>query len=40
MDPCGFVVRIDVVDRTIVSANGGWRDHATVGFCLRAAPIA
>jgi hypothetical protein len=39
MDPCGFVVRIDVVDRTIVSANGGWRDHATVGFCLRAAPI-
>lgn len=36
MDPCGYVVRIDVGDRTIVSANGGWSDAASVGFCLKA----
>jgi len=40
MDPCGYVVRIDVSDRTIVSANGGWIGHATVGFCLKATPQA
>lgn len=36
MDPCGYVVRIDVGDRTIVSADGGWTNHDTVGFCLKA----
>jgi len=36
MDPCGYVVRIDVGDRTIVSANGGWPNSASVGFCLKA----
>lgn len=36
MDPCGYVVRIDAGDRAIVSANGGWHDYASVGFCLKA----
>ena len=35
MDPCGYIVRIDVGDRTIVSANGGWSASTSVGFCLR-----
>jgi hypothetical protein len=35
MDPCGYIVRIDVGDRTIVSANGGWTASTSVGFCLR-----
>lgn len=35
MDPCGYVVRIDTGDRTIVSAGGGWTAAASVGFCLR-----
>ena len=40
MDPCGYVVRIDTGDRTIVSASGGWTAAASVGFCLRAAEAA
>jgi hypothetical protein len=36
MQPCGYVVRLDAADRTIVSANGGWTANASVGFCLRA----
>ena len=36
MDPCGYVVRIDVSDRTIVSADGGWTNANSVGFCLKA----
>jgi hypothetical protein len=36
MDPCGYVVRIDAGDRTVVSADGGWSNHDTVGFCLKA----
>lgn len=35
MDQCGYVVRMDVGDRTIVSAGGGWSNAASVGFCLR-----
>ena len=35
MQPCGYVVRIDAYDRTIVSANGAWHDDDTVGFCLK-----
>ena len=35
MLPCGYVIRLDVYDRTIVSAGGGWHDFATVGFCLK-----
>jgi hypothetical protein len=37
MAPCGYVVRIDAYDRTIVSAGGAWHDYATVGFCLKPA---
>ena len=37
LDPCGYVVRLDAADRTIANCGSGpWRDHATVGFCLRA----
>jgi hypothetical protein len=37
MDPCGFVVRLDAYDRTIVDNGGGpWHDFDTVGFCLKA----
>jgi hypothetical protein len=36
MDPCGYVVRIDVSDRTIVSADGGWATATSKGFCLKA----
>ena len=35
MLPCGYVVRLDAYDRTIVSAGGGWHDYAAVGFCLK-----
>jgi hypothetical protein len=35
MDPCGYVVRIEAHDRTIVNASGGWHAFDTVGFCLR-----
>ena len=35
MEQCGYVVRMDVGDRTIVSAGGGWTNAASVGFCLR-----
>jgi hypothetical protein len=35
MQPCGYVIRLDAYDRTIVSAGGGWHDFATVGFCLK-----
>lgn len=38
MDPCGYIVALNASDRTIVSGGGGWSAHATVGFCLRAAP--
>jgi len=37
MAPCGYVVRLEVWDRTIVSGNAsGWKDVASVGFCLLA----
>ena len=39
MDPCGYIVRLWVWDRTI--ANGdhrGWWNKDSVGFCLKAAP--
>jgi hypothetical protein len=35
MQVCGYVLRLDAYDRTIVSAGGGWHNFATVGFCLR-----
>jgi hypothetical protein len=35
MQPCGYVLRLDTSDRTIVSAGGGWSNFAAVGFCLR-----
>ena len=38
MDPCGYVVRLEVADRTIVSASGGWTNAASVGFCLLTPP--
>jgi DNA uptake protein ComE-like DNA-binding protein len=36
MAPCGYVVRLQVSDRTIVSGNGGWGNEDFVGFCLAA----
>jgi hypothetical protein len=37
MDPCGYVVRLDVWDRTIVSCDDdGWSNWASLGFCLKA----
>ena len=38
MKPCGYVVRLDVSDRTIVSSLPGYHNsnHIEVGFCLRA----
>lgn len=38
MDPCGYVVRLVVNDRTIVSGNGGWQKEDFVGFCLAKKP--
>jgi hypothetical protein len=37
MKPCGYVVRLDVSDRTIVNSfpGGHNRNHIEVGFCLR-----
>ena len=35
LPPCGYVVHLSVSDRAIVNCNGGWRDDAAVGFCLR-----
>jgi len=35
MLPCGYVIRLDTSDRTIVSGGGGWSNFDTVGFCLR-----
>ncbi len=31
VDPCGYVIRMDVSDRTIVSGGSGWHDYASVG---------
>jgi hypothetical protein len=37
MDPCGYVIRLDVWDRTIVSCDShGWSNAASIGFCLKA----
>src|ERR1019366_4335249 len=37
MKPCGYVVRLDVWDRTIVSCDDdGWFNWASLGFCLKA----
>ena len=36
MDPCGYVIRMDAYDRTIVNCGTSWHDYATVGFCLKA----
>ena len=37
MDPCGYVIRLDVWDRTIVSCDDdGWSNWASIGFCLKA----
>jgi hypothetical protein len=39
MDPCGYVVRLEVWDRTIVSGyHAGWKNEEFVGFSLEAAP--
>jgi len=35
MQPCGYVVRLEVWDRTIVNSHElGWRATDDVGFCL------
>jgi hypothetical protein len=38
MKPCGYVVRLDVVDRTIVNSVPGQHNsnQIEVGLCLRA----
>jgi hypothetical protein len=37
MAPCGYVVRLQAWDRTIVSSSGGWAaDEKTLGFSLEA----
>jgi len=33
--PCGYVVRLDAYDRTIVHCGTSWHDFDSVGFCLR-----
>lgn len=40
MKPCGYVVRLDVWDRSIVGSHPGSHNgnHIEVGFCLRAKP--
>ncbi len=38
MDPCGFTVRLQVWDRTIVGCGNRFKDEDFVGFCLVAAP--
>ena len=39
MKACGYVARLQVWDRTIVSGNStGWKDEDFVGFCLMDAP--
>jgi hypothetical protein len=35
MDACGYVIRLRVWDRTIVSSNGGWYCEDFEGFCLK-----
>ena len=35
LPPCGYVVRLDAYDRTIVNCGTSWHDFDTVGFCLR-----
>jgi hypothetical protein len=37
MHPCGYVVRLDISDRSIVHSVPGWHNsnHIEVGFCLR-----
>jgi hypothetical protein len=40
MKPCGYVVRLDVSDRTIVHSSPFVHNsnHIEVGFCLREKP--
>ncbi len=39
MDPCGYIVRLEVSDRTIVASGFiGWGNSDSTGFCLVAAP--
>lgn len=35
LPPCGYVVRLDAYDRTIVNCGTSWHDAKSVGFCLR-----
>lgn len=34
MEACGYVLRLDVRDRTI-QGSGGWFSHTSIGFCLK-----
>lgn len=39
MQPCGYIVRLWVEDRTIVNSGFiGWENHDSIGFCLETAP--
>jgi hypothetical protein len=36
MDACGYIIRLDTVDRTIVNSGAiGWWNYDSVGFCLK-----
>ncbi|MGI8924550.1 MAG: hypothetical protein ACR2HJ_11040 [Fimbriimonadales bacterium] len=35
MSACGYVIRLRIWDRTIVSSNGGWYCEDFEGFCLK-----
>lgn len=35
LPPCGYVVRLDVYDRTIANCSSAWHAVDTEGFCLR-----
>jgi hypothetical protein len=36
MDACGYIIRLETVDRTIVNSGSiGWPNHDAAGFCLK-----
>lgn len=40
MDPCGYTIRLEVRDRTIIDDSAiGWEADDYKGFCLEAAPV-
>ena len=36
MDACGYIIRLETVDRTIVNSGAiGWWNYDSAGFCLK-----